>query len=454
MTRWAAGAWSAAVVLALAAVLPAVWWEPLHVDEWVTLTIAPRSPGAIAHEIFVRRGGGPVHFFIEHWLLRWPGGVEGLRLLSVVACAAALPAAGLLARALSGARESLLTPALLALSPLAVGLASFGRMYALLLAAFLWLTVASVRAAAARGQAALLAASAGLGALVYVHPLAPLYAAPALAGALIVARARARAALWSAAVFFAVGLPYWAYSLWRLRERYYVGYAGSERLETTAGRSVPEESLLSLGAGAWAGAALFAALAAAGAIALRRRGRTREAAVLAAWVLIPIVFFTLVPAGNVAAGGTSFYARYLLPELPAFLILVAAGCFAFPRLVAVALAAVVIGLETTDDWNRLRRLHELGLRDAVATVRSLGDDAILLPAIGRPGRGHGRPAALLDEFVALEAPAARRFGAGVRVRIVAGPPAFLDAAARDLPPSSVAVRVSPRLLLVRSRQPR
>ncbi len=437
--------------MAAAATLPAVWWEPLHVDEWVTLSIAPSSYRSIVHEIAVHKGGGPVHFFLEHLFLGWPGGIEGLRLPSLIAFAAALPGAGLLARELAGPRESLLTPALLALAPLAVALATFGRMYSLLLAAFLWFTVAGVRAARSGGWK-LYAAAGGLGALVYVHPIAPLYAAPALAGALLIARAPPKPALWAGAAFFLAGLPYWLFSLWRLRERYYVGYAGSQRLEATAGRSVPEEIVRAVSAGGRIGAAAFVALAAAGAVALWRRERTREAIVLVAWVVIPIVFFLLVPAGNVEAGGTRFYPRYVLPELPAFLILVAAGCLAFPRAAAAGLAAAAFALMGGSDLNRLQRLHALRLPRAVSAVRSLGHDAVLRPSTGRP-LGPGRPSALLDEFVALQVPSARREGRGIEVTIIGGPRRFLDTVARTNPASLVAIRISTHLLVVRSRAP-
>jgi hypothetical protein len=441
----AAVAWALAAVLACALALPAVWWEPLHVDEWVTLSVAPQSVGEIVDQIFVRKGGSPVHFFLEHFFLEWPGGLEGLRIPSLVAFALALPAAGLLARELAGPRESILLPIVLASAPLAVELATFGRMYGLLLAAFLWATWAALRAAR-RGTWALAWAAVALGALVYLHPLAPLYAVPALVGAAFLARVGPMTLVWTGVGFVGATLPYWAHSLWRLRERYYVGYGGSERLEATSGRSVPEESLLALSAGPGTGALLFAVVAVVGAVALWRRGRRRETAVLVAWVLVPLVFFTVVPAGDVAAGGTRFYPRYLLPVLPSFLLLVTAGCLAAPRLVAAGLAALVLGLHAGDDWDRLVRLRALQLSDAVAMVRSLGSGGVLLPAQGRGTTG--RPAYLLDELVELEVPSVRRAGPGRAVILIGGSPAFLDQAERRLPTGSRAERISLRLLVV------
>ena len=54
-------AWLGAAGLAVALTLPAVWWEPLHGDEIVTLRFARQSPEEILDHIFVNRGGAPIH---------------------------------------------------------------------------------------------------------------------------------------------------------------------------------------------------------------------------------------------------------------------------------------------------------------------------------------------------------------------------------------------------------
>ena len=440
-------AWGSAAALAVAVALPAVFWEPLHVDEWVALTVAPRSPGTIVHDILVGKGGGPVHFLLEHLFLQWPGGIEGLRLPSLVASLAALPAAGLLARRLAGRAESLLLPAVLALAPLAVELSTFGRMYGLFLATYLWATYAAL-IAAERGFIPFLFAAGALGALVYVHPIAPLYAAPALAGAGLLARVRARVAVAAAGAFLLGGLAYWIYAFWRLRERYYVAYPSSKPIRATAGRSVVEDSLFAMSPGQGLAGTLFAALAVIGGVALWRRGRAREAVILAVWIVLPVIFFAFVPAGNAEAGSARFYPRYLLPALPWFLLLVVIGCLAARRIIAIALVVLVLGLEANDDRARLMRLHALHLQQAVVAVRTLGASAVLEPAGGRAIEG--RPAYLLDEFVALQVPGVRRSGAGVAVRLVGGPPPFVDRIERGLADDSEARRISPRLLIVTS----
>lgn len=442
-------AWSVAVVLAAAVALPAVWWEPLHDDEWVTLTVAPRSPVTIVHDILIGKGGGPAHFLLEHVFLQWPGGIEGLRVPSLVAFLCALPAAGLLAGRLAGRAESLVLPVTLALAPLAVELATFGRMYGLFLATYLWGTYAAL-VGAERGLVPFVLAAAALGALVYVHPISPLYGASALAGAALLSRVRLRAVALAAGVFLIAGLPYWVYALWRLRERYYVGYPSSEPIRATEGRSVVEDSFFAMSPGQGVETAMFVALAVAGGIVLWRRGRARQAAVLAAWVALPVIFFALIPAGDAEAGSARFYPRYVLPALPWFLLLVVTGCLAARRVVAVALVVLVLGLEANDDRAHLARLHALHLSQAVAAVRALGDSAVLEPAGGRPVLG--RPAFLLDELVMLRIPGVRRSGAGVAVRLVGGPPSFVDRVENGMAAGSVADRISPRLLIIRSRE--
>src|ERR1041385_1196254 len=80
---WSRGAvTTSAMALAAAAALPAVWWEPLHLDERVMLEYAPHSPPRIVREIFVDRGGAPLQYLVEHVTLSWPAGLAGLRLPS------------------------------------------------------------------------------------------------------------------------------------------------------------------------------------------------------------------------------------------------------------------------------------------------------------------------------------------------------------------------------------
>ena len=448
---------AAAGALALAAALPAVWWEPLHVDEAVTLTLAPLGFGEIVDTVFVEKGGAPIHFFVEHALLEWPGGLEGLRLPSLVFFLLALPAAVLVGRELVGEWEAALGTLLLALAPLAVSLATFGRMYTLFLAAVLWATWGVLLASRSGGWAAWALAGAGAGLLVYVHPVAPPYIALVFATGILLVRAplralAARAGIAAAAAVIA-GLPYYLVALDRLRDRYGV-HLDRPRLETTAGRSVPEESIHALTPGGAAGAVFVGLLALAG-LAWLVSHRAREGSALALWIVVPIAFFWLVPAGD-----TRFFDRYLIPALPLFLLAVATGCLLAWRLtpraapVAAAVALAVLGWQASEDVDRLRDLRALRLPALVDAVEPHEDDGVVFPSTGRGPAG--RPATLLDTYVRLELPGLDRDRrAGVGLWIFRASVTRVDRTVERLASENLVVtRVSPTLLLIRSNGPR
>ena len=91
---WAATLVAAGLVLTLA--LRAVFRSPLNVDEELTLRIAREAFGSIFGTVR-GRGGGPLHFWLEHVTTAWPGGLTGLRVPSIVFSLAALPAVALIA---------------------------------------------------------------------------------------------------------------------------------------------------------------------------------------------------------------------------------------------------------------------------------------------------------------------------------------------------------------------
>ena len=395
---------AASATLGAAVSLPAVWWEPLHADENVTLEIAPRSFGAIVERVFVEKGGAPVHFFVEHAALAWPGGIEGLRVPSLLFFVAALPGAALLARELVGRAAAALAVPLLALAPLAVGLATFGRMYSLLLAGTVWATWAGLVAGRTGGTSRWILAGAALGSLVYLHPLAPLYSALGLVSALLWSRTPGRRRLLESAsavgAYGLVQLPFFLHGLGVNRERYMVS-GESDRIMTTHGRSTPVEIVHALAPLDGIGAAVFAAFAVAGLLGLARQ-RPRAALILSLWILVPIVFFWVVPAG-----GTRFFDRYVLPQLPAFLLAVAAGCLAAGRLlpsrrlaVAVLAAGALIAAEGADDLARLDELRRLDLRSAVGAVADDRREGILFASTGRTTLS--RPPRLLARYLTLE----------------------------------------------------
>jgi hypothetical protein len=480
--------WAAAVgpalLLAAAATLPAVWWEPLHIDEAITLEFAPESVPAIIRDIFVERGGAPVFFLVEHVSLEWPGGLAGLRLPPVLFFLVAVGLSAPVARELCGRNAGLLLPPLLALAPLAVRLSTFGRMYTLFLAGVLLAVWLLLRATARGERNAWIAAGAVAGGLVYVHPIAPLYIGVALATAYLYSHAPLRPFLRSArpglVTLGLVASPY-VYALAVLSRRYDVGSPESSIFESGSGRPVPAESLLALASGEWLGTALLGALSLTGLITILRRDQ-RIGVALALWVVVPVAFFSLVPSETV------FFPRYLLPSLPFFLLVVAVGCLTAGRLIrrpllgAAALVAAILVWEAVETASRLERLRDLQLPQAVDVVAGAGD-AVLFSSIGAPVGG--RPGELLDSYAALELPEIGRVeelpgvdprytpdvqtrGAAV-VRnfledrsskrqgmwLFSGSPRRLDLASRRLEaePGIEVRRISPSILLVHSSEP-
>src|SRR6478752_4512803 len=125
----------AAVLLLVAVSVQSVWWTPLNVDEELTLRLAQFSFRNVFHIVSTQRGGGPVHFWLEHFLQGWWPGLEAL------------------------------------------------RPHTLLFAWLMWGTVLALRAAREGSRPLWILAGVVLGLTVFVHPTAPLYALTAFAAA-------------------------------------------------------------------------------------------------------------------------------------------------------------------------------------------------------------------------------------------------------------------------------
>ncbi len=203
--------------------------------------------------------------------------------------------------------------------------------------------------------------------------------------------------------------------------------------------------------------------------------RPRVAVALALWLVVPVLFFTLVPAS------TRFFGRYLAPAEPAFYVLVAAGCLAITGrrlVVATGLVAAVVALSISERIDRLRTIHDLGLRGLASAVDG---ETVLFSSTGTPVSD--RPPELLDDYVDLETGARRveelpgidlRFEPNLEQRgranlaafvaegkggrglwVFRGPERRVTRAIRRLAGDRqlAAERLSPTLLVVRSRTP-
>jgi hypothetical protein len=404
-----------AVVLAALLAVRAVWWAPLNVDEELTRRVATEPFGAIFHIVSSERGGGPFHFWLEHFTLQWPGGLAGLRVPSMVFFAATLPAVALIALELAGAAAAAAAVLLTAVAPLAISYSTFGRPHALLLLFIEWGTWLGLRAARRRGRFDWMLAGAVLGSSVFVHPTAPVYSLTAFAAVLLWVPRPPRAVVgeaWFGAVALLVTfLPYYLSTLHVLSERYGIGGGGGGKGRTFSGNAVWQDALHAL-APTQRHLGWLTVLAAAGLVALLLTRRLRSALTLVVTIVVPVLFFTYVPTKGLSA---LFFDRYMLPALPAFLILVAVACATVAAwagrarwIVLGVIVALLMSLEAGLVLGRQRHLSHLDLGRITTLVRNQSRDSVLFGTTGSEDNtgnlgafNFGRPPNLLDRYLQL-----------------------------------------------------
>ncbi len=379
----------------------------------MTLRIGDFSFRHIFHIVSTQRGGGPVHFWLEHFLLGWWPGLPALRIPSLVFLCLALPAVALVVRRLlddddAGAAVVVLTAA----SPIPVLYATFGRPHTMLFAWLMWSTVLALKAAVDGSRRLWLATGAALGLAVFVHPTAPLYALTAFAGALVFAphapRAVARQAWPGVVALLLTFVPYYVRTLHVLGDRYGVG-SGQARGRTFSGRPVWEDALHFVGPGRH-DLNYFTVLALIGVVALLVRRAHRTLAFCVLTVAAPVLFFSFVPANGDSA---LFFDRYMIPVTPAFLTVVLAGCLAVARwagrwhfAVLVLLVAGLLAVELRIDVRHRNAVHRIGV-DAVTQAVARGPaGSVLFGSTGTSGAlfssfDYGHPANILDHLIAL-----------------------------------------------------
>ena len=401
--------------LLVAISLQTIWWSPLNVDEELTLRLSDFSFRHIFHIVSTQRGGGPLHFWLEHFLQGWWPGLESLRLPSLVFACLALPAVALVVRELIGDEGASAVVLLVAVSPIPVLYATFGRPHTMLFAWLMWGTVAALRAARSGSRGWWIIAGAVLGLSVLVHPTAPLYALTAFAAAAVYAPRAPRTVVreaWPGAVALLVTfVPYYVRTLHVLGDRYGVG-SGPSGGRTFTGRPVWVDALHFLAPGKHE-VNYFTALAVVGVVALAWRRRGRVLAFCAITLAAPVLFFSLVPANGDSA---LFFDRYMIPATPAFLAVVVAGClwigsWAGPlRLVVVGLVVVgLFGLELRDVQHRRDSQRGIGLDAVTHAVAQVPQGSVLFGSTGTSGASfssfdYGHPANILDHYLALRLP--------------------------------------------------
>jgi dolichyl-phosphate-mannose-protein mannosyltransferase len=391
--------------------LPIVWRGPLNVDEELTLRVAQFSFTDVFHIVSTQRGGGPLHFWLEHFLLTWWPGLPALRMPSLVFLCAGLPAAALVVRRLAGTEAAAGAVLLTAVSPIPVLYATFGRPHTLLFAWLMWSTVVVLRAADDGGRWWWIAGGALLGLSVFVHPTAPLYALTAFGAALVYCPRPPKQVVreaWPGAVALLVTFaPYYAKTLHVLSDRYGVG--GGAKGRTFSGRPVWEDALHFVAPGRH-DLNFFTVLAALGVVVLAVAGRRRALAFCALTVAAPVVFFSAVPASGDSA---LFFDRYMIPVTPAFLTVVLVGCLAIAaragRLRVPVLVLLVAGLlvvELRYDTEYRDRVSRINVDQVVDAANRSPNGTVLFGSTGTSGAAfssfdYGHPANVLDHLVAL-----------------------------------------------------
>jgi len=405
---------AAAAALLVWLTLPTVWWGPLNVDEELTLRMAQFSFGHIFHIVSTQRGGGPLHFWLEHFLLRWWPGLPALRVPSLVFLCLGLAGAGLVVRRLAGAEAASGAVLLTAAAPIPVLYATFGRPHTLLFAWLMWSTLVVLRAADCGGTWWWMAGGLLLGLSVFVHPTAPLYALTAFAAAVVYCprapRQVAREA-WPGAVALLVAfVPYYLKTLHVLSDRYGVGSGAGGR--TFSGRPVWEDALHFVAPGRH-DVNYFTVLSAVGVVALAVARRQRVLAFCAITVAAPVIFFSVVPANGDSA---VFFDRYMIPVTPAFMTVVMCGCLALAaragRLRAAVLVLLVGGLlaiELRYDVHHRDVVRKIHVDQVVQAVAKAPSGTVLFGSTGTSGQlfssfDYGHPANILDHLVALRVP--------------------------------------------------
>jgi Dolichyl-phosphate-mannose-protein mannosyltransferase len=405
---------AAALVTWLA--LPTVWWSPLNVDEELTLRISDFSFAHVFHIVSTERGGGPLHFWLEHFLLGWWPGLPALRVPSLIFFCLALPAVALLGRRLLGPRLGSEGGAgvvlLTAVAPIPVLYATFGRPHTLLFAWLMWSTVLALKAADGGSRRLWIAAGALLGLTVFIHPTAPLYALTAFGVALVYAphppRAVVRQAWLGAVALLVTFAPYYVRTLHVLGDRYGVG-SGATSGRTFSGRPVWEDALHFVAPGRH-DVNYFTVLAAVGVVSLIVRRAYRTLAVCTLTVAAPVVFFSVVPANGDSA---LFFDRYMIPVTPAFFVVVLAGCLAIAgwagalRIVVLALlVGGLAGVEFRYDLHHRNAVERIKVDSVVRAVERAPRGSVLFGSTGTSGAlfssfDYGHPANILDHLVAL-----------------------------------------------------
>jgi hypothetical protein len=347
-------AWTVAVAGFVAVRLHA--WPP-HEDETLALFVGRGSIGTLLEIVLGERGGAPLHFLFAFLVAHLGGGLTELRLVSALFAVASVPVMALLAARLSGRTVGLVTAALTSASWVLLFHAVYGRMYSLFLLTSALSYWALLVALERRGRRAFALWGIAIVATVATHPYGAIVFGSQIVYVLL-ARARARAALWTIATVGVVCIPFWRTDL-VLAGRFDVGLGGGgDKL----GRPLPVAKYLATVGGDFSSGFTFVLPVVLGLAALGfwrlARARPPSALLVAAVIGTPTLAFLVARLGSSASPES----RHLIFALPFFSTLLATAIVFLartPRAVASALtlaglvlllcAEVAWGIEKTED---------------------------------------------------------------------------------------------------------
>jgi hypothetical protein len=326
--------------------------QPAAYRRYAELDDDPAGPVRVVRAVLLSDTSPPLYYLLLNLWTRGLGTSDtALRAFSVWWALASLPILWLLGRELGGSAAAWSVCLLFAFSPVALFYSAEGRMYSLLwflAAALAWLTLQLGQGRSGPGRAGLwvLAGSAGL----LTHYFFAFLWTACLAWLCLDAATRRRAAILAAATMLVV-LPWYAQvpasvARWRVSGEWLDGaldWPGALARPFTLAVGLLAGSS-DLGGWRWAdGVTIAVALAVVVGLVRGHSGRvmlSRPAALLWAWLVAvcagPLVF------DLTRATTTSSVPRYVLPGLPAAVLLAALAMSRLPRRTHAALLGLVL----------------------------------------------------------------------------------------------------------------
>ncbi|MDQ3823035.1 MAG: glycosyltransferase family 39 protein, partial [Actinomycetota bacterium] len=198
-------------------------WPP-HEDETLALFVGRGSLASLLEIVLGERGGAPLHFLFAYLVAHLGGGLTALRAVSAVFAIASIPVIAMLVARLSSRTVGLVAAGLASATWALLFHAVYGRMYSLFLVTSALSYLAMLVALDRGGRRSFVLWGLAVVATVATHPYGAIVFGSQIAY-VVLARVRARAALWTIAAVAVVCIPFWRTDL-VLAGRFDVGVGG------------------------------------------------------------------------------------------------------------------------------------------------------------------------------------------------------------------------------------